>query len=847
NVPALTEELWALHFSGKDDALQQIETLLLDHTEHQIREIRLAFSDFPATLVARDIRRSLSPWNTPIKREEEIEVVEFDSAEDKIQKRQQDSIADEEFDDEEEDEFKPLYDIPGIHYALEGRTYLEVARIEQVYNDLYEYEDKQSLQQRIKDELPEEVQESLFDRLQGVQLEQIAAGVIKILAAYNKSIPDTPPPPATTEPLPKILPKYRKITWKRHLYVLGHSPRDAEIEGYQEISKHTALLSRDEFTKLRDLIHQTIGYQLDLRLYPQGVDFSAARTTWRIQDALEREEPFDDIIEALYGLSPSETASVRRSFEAITGVRLKDALSQKIIGDEYDIVAEFQRGLLHRRLYATPRAVYRTDILAHFNEGGHGASDARVASKTLAALKDNGIINYQELKQFLAPLTPRERSLVEDLYFQRHSKSLRHELEKSLSKAEMDCAISLLLGTDIDELLTLLQKSPEQLANQYQLSSLELRTLTEEFARRTNSNSDALLEFYLELSKHSTRPEHSSGAEALMLLTRNSVQTLRDLLRQKAIKKSVEESEIVGLLEHTFLHSLAIERTYCWRFGSLRQHLKALLSGGLISPETYCSCIFRLEGIPQEILDDMEIAISEDDDEDLKEIFMELGSHCRTVEECFPLENGEQSLTAALADMELSTPRINTLSLYFLGFYPDKVAEKVAEAIQSSTAHEREKRLQEIFIDPFEEGAQNPLLPADFNWITEMYILIRREYQERYGVPLLQAFLKAGIPEEYIDKIKVQLFGTDMVGVVEELIRARDGLLPVDAPTFIVRELEKFPYRYIEGVIELFEALRPGVSLLEEISNSKGENVGEAMSILNPPKKKKKSSTQDAE
>ena len=322
--------------------------------------------------------------------------------------------------------------------------------------------------------------------------------------------------------------------------------------------------------------------------------------------------------------------------------------------------------------------------------------------------------------------------------------------------------------------------------------------------------------------------------EALTRLLAVEAHLIREELRSLALKEEEAPSQPAECIFEIPYPALPfLEHAYSWKYGSLRKHLLALASDGHITREWFGHLLYRLEGIDAAIIDEIEIGLSEGDTKKLRVIFAELGYQCRTLEEVFLLENDDQSMKTAIMEMAGDEDeRVETV-LYFLGYYPDRVASFIEEALQRTHPREKEIRLREIFSNPFNVDAPNPLLPNDLNWINEMYIQIRRRFALQTGAPLMPRILESGISREFSMELKKQLFGSDIALIVDELAGALLETNGEEALSLLITSrLKESPPRYIRGICELLSALYPTESLETRLKKSTSETSKAALKIL---------------
>lgn len=101
-----------------------------------------------------------------------------------------------------------------------------------------------------------------------------------------------------------------------------------------------------------------------------------------------------------------------------------------------------------------------------------------------------------------------------------------------------------------------------------------------------------------------------------------------------------------------------------------------------------------------------------------------------------------------------------------------------------------------------------------------MYIQIRLEFKELCGESLLGAIQRSGVSGELVSQLQNQLFGTDVVGVAENLHKLLRNKLTPERALRVSKEWEHYPSRYREGVIELYNDRYPTTPITKELSLS---------------------------
>ncbi|MGA1192090.1 MAG: hypothetical protein ACO3XO_07395 [Bdellovibrionota bacterium] len=809
HIAELTEELWRDFFHGDSGKRQEIERTLLDLTEHQIRELRVAFGDYPATLLAKILREYLPPLKPPT----------------------------ENSSDEEETDNKPrkVYDfqLEAIRYLLKGRTPYEIRRIETVFNERARAANKPELRDHITKGFPLQLHEELLGLLEGETLKDCAARILTLLSEYQANPPKVAGmPQQISESLPSAPEKYHSFFWRRRLHHESSHLMDVELEAFQEIQAEVTMLSPFLFERLQEVLKE-VGSPLSPRLYRRGAPVSPGRTAALLNEAITHKESKESILSLIAGFTPGEMARVRIAYQARYGQALADHLAPYFSGDANN------DAYIHYRLSGALRAQFHVDLLAIFSPNEKQPSGSVLTTESfqerihqaVAFLQQEKIATFAELKNRIKNIPPGKLYLLEAEFEETTGKRLRETLPV-FSSPDSERAIALFHGTDIDTVVTAMLDNLEDAieAHWLNLSTQETALLANLYLTKAKRS------ILTTLLERLTMPDVNTGLihETLIRLLSVEARVIREELRALSLREenaSTQPGECIFEIPYPALPFL--EHAYSWKYGSLRKHLLSLVSDERISHEWFGKLIYRLEGIDSAIVDEIEIGLSEGDAKKLRMIFAELGYQCRTVDEIFLLENDDQSMKTAIMDMAGDEDeRVETV-LYFLGYYPDQVARLIEEALQRAHPREKEIRLREIFSNPFNSESPNPLLPNDLNWINEMYIQIRRRFALQTGTPLMPRILDSGISLDFSTELKKQLFGSDIALIVDELAGALSDTDGEEAlAVFITSRLKESPPRYIRGICELFSALYPKESLQARLKKSTSEHGNSALEIM---------------
>ena len=809
HIAELTEELWQDFFHGDSSKREKIESTLLDLTDHQIRELRVAFGDYPATLLAKTLKEYLPP----------LKPLSEDSS------------------DEEETDNKPRkvqeFQLEAIRCLMNGRTPYEIKRIEMIFNERARAANEPELRDYITRAFPLQLYEELLGLLEGETLKDCAARILTLFAEYQENPPKIAAmPQQISESLPNAPEKYRSFFWRRRLHHESSHLIDVELEAFQEIQAELTMLSPFLLERLQEVLKE-VGTPLSPRLYRRGAPVSPGRIAVLLNEAITHQESKESILSLIAGLTPGEMARVRVAYQARYGETLADHLAPYCSGNTNNDAS------IHYGLSGVLRAQFHVDLLSIFSPAEKQPSGSILTTESfqericqaVVFLQQEEIATFPELKNRLKNIPPDKLYLLEAEFESTTGKRLRETLPV-FSSSDREQAIALFHGTDIDTVVTAMIDDLEGAieARWLGLSIQEIALLASLYATKAKRS---LLTTLLE---RLTMPDVNTGLihEALIRLLSVEASVIREELRALSLGEedaSSQPGECIFEIPYPALPFL--EHAYSWRYGSLRKHLLSLVSDERISHEWFGKLMYRLEGIDSAIVDEIEIGLSEGDTKKLRMIFAELGYQCRTVEEIFLLENDDQSMKTAIMEMAGDEDeRVETV-LYFLGYYPDQVARLIEEALQRAHPKEKEMRLREIFANPFNSESPNPLLPNDLNWINEMYIEIRRRFALQTGTPLMPRILDSGIPLELSTELKKQLFGSDIALIVDELAGALSDTDGEEAlALFITSRLKESPPRYIRGICELFSALYPNESLQTRLKKSTSEHGKSALKIM---------------
>ena len=834
DIQLFSRKIWSIYFSGQPGLEEKLKALLLDLTDQQIREVRLAFSNLSAELVAEELFCTLSPWNTPIDDGSKKKIIEFDSASDFIEE------------EEEEEEFIPEYDFEGFCYALKGREKSEVEHIELMYNDIFSTQQgRMSLREQIETCFEGFEQEYSLSLLEGVSLERIAESIIEILKAYDGPRPGLTPIEQGITGEGPISENLLGKVWRRRMYREDLQPQDVEIEAQVEIQEQLRFLSDEQVANVQELVFEKCGYRLNGHLYKQFWDFSPARIAVELRMSWDRKISLVETFQLFEGFTPGMMSVIKLAFKAAFSEELDDFLQDFIPKDSDPVIARFLGSTLKVRTAGFPRAELDLDILSLWEIEDESEPDGRILTRDaeeeglhaeiVKRLQAGEGGTLEQLHSLLVPIASNKRFYIESDYATQTGELFRSRFEEvaPTSRELMTC---LLLGSDIVSLASAVLEQPAVLGNQLHLSDFELHALIGLFER--SSETSSLLEILLQANSQGgiKFPDFNNG---LMAFYRPSTRRFHPMLMNLGLDDGLNRDKVFPWFGQSYQCLKGFENAYTWLYGSLRGRLKSLLTNNQITKRLFGDVILRLEGIDHQMIDLIDELIDAVDLKGLQEVFRKMGPDCATFEEAYDISKGTFTLHNAILDVDADRAPIDRTILFLEGYYPDTVAKIIRKAILSESKDVAVAQLEQVFSDPFDEQHVNPLLPNDLNWITEMYIQIRLAYFEEYSCVLMSDLISADIGLDLLERLTIQLFGADTVGIVREFEAAAkaDGDVFVDE---FISKLKDKPARYIAGIRELYDARNPDQKLKSVIANSGSDRGVDALKVLEKKAKRKK-------
>ena len=144
--------------------------------------------------------------------------------------------------------------------------------------------------------------------------------------------------------------------------------------------------------------------------------------------------------------------------------------------------------------------------------------------------------------------------------------------------------------------------------------------------------------------------------------------------------------------------------------------------------------------------------------------------------------------------------------LYLDRYYPEFVAQEIHQVFSQASGEDLEKQLLRILVNPVKTENDNPRIPTDLSWISEMYLQVRVSYAEQFGVHLLDDCLMRNVSSTTLSILVADLYGERCFELTESInemdIAQRVGQ---DFIAGLEEIFEDHAARLLSGVADLYD------------------------------------------
>lgn len=798
-VPKLARELWQLFDPPVPILPETLAPKLEDYTNKQVLALRSEFNRLPARLLAERLSECLTPYSlSQDERKMDMETLR------EIMSR-----------GTTHEETKDLFEVDAIAYALRGRPRSEIELIEYYFASEISAdrpEGATTLPDCIIEALEDHEEQYLQTLLLGFDAHYFVERVERIFAGWRPGLPSkvavdvgswtTVGHVTISEGLSTTFPK-------RYAFRQDLAGWERELEVRDQVNRHLRALSSEQFTAVQAQLNQGVGLTLTPQFYPWLVSVDPRQRAEAVLDSLELSLNIEDLLDPIEYLLPAELLEVSQIFEVVSNQNFEQVLGaaarELLAVKTNDLFDRF----LEDRLTGRLRRPITADLLAPFIEEKCAVPlPEQISQAFIEALEVGDSIKMREA---LTQLDAKQRKELESWAFTKRGTALLQEVKGKLSPTEFDLIAELLAGFDPVSFADKAQKLPATLLELLDSSPRRVRAVINAIEAKTGAGPFDLLAG--EWAEHFS-PEETRKLSVIFLAPQT--RELRALLVRCRREDATALPEILALFATLRGKMVPFERSYHRLFGDLRLHLKELLSEEALTTAAFVEIILRLEELDTGLVSEIEGYIKEDSTADLQRLFRKHRTDLDTLRESFDLLHQDSGLRTTINRMNAHLYQINRTILFLDRFYPDIVADELVELVQRFSGTELETAIAAVLAHP-NDAPQQYRIPADPNWLGEMYHQVRCEYEVRRKNALVNDLREAGVAEKILETIAVQLYGPHSHSKLEEALES----IAVDKPgsaeekeAHFIKVIKECPVPLREHIFELGSILvTPGTGV----------------------------------
>lgn len=208
----------------------------------------------------------------------------------------------------------------------------------------------------------------------------------------------------------------------------------------------------------------------------------------------------------------------------------------------------------------------------------------------------------------------------------------------------------------------------------------------------------------------------------------------------------------------------ATEFLFNIKYTSLRRLLKELNVKGILSNDSLVSAILRLENIPTDTIEKINLTISKKTLRELLKILNTYPENQRTFEDIYEIIASKEIPTPRfkqiIKDSQSKLTDINECILYIDGYYPLELAKKMHKIISKD---EDAKKIKNNLTNLFLGKIDPTLIPTDVNWKVEQNYIATLYYKILFHENILASMRNINFSDDDLIEISKIIYSDEVV------------------------------------------------------------------------------------
>lgn len=769
DVEATAQTLWKLSCSSDPAQNSQALELLRHCTEKQVRAIRQAFAEIPYKIIATEIHDCLSKAIPHENEEDDLESWFLDTT--AAQPERPGAI--------------PLdRAVERLSYILNGRTSEELASLAIHYHNHYgsnQQHPEHTLIEDLKRALDEQEATSIITLLAGFNPATLADKINSLLFPVGRD--SAAKDRKTNAPYQDLqINKTLQQRFAKRALLRGNiSLIDRILNSSEEIEELLTGLIPQQIQAVNQQLRQRYNYEIDPELFHRLQPLNARAKAFQLQETIKTAKTARELFRSIAGLTPRQTSELNTAMSVMSGHSLEEVFRKRLTflyGRE--LPNDIETTLIDR-VAGNSRWPLQLDLLKVFPLqeesqtdnvwNSHWPCDDQTEQLAIELVElvensDNDAASKQtSLLQILSGMTFVQINSLERAFFEmtEPQQPLLQFLKAHLNHEFVECLELIFAGYNLEEDAKKILKSVAALFNlrNYPASGIKL---IEHFYQQSNGRS-----LEADIIKKLSAPELSNELlDLLSILYSPQALTCSELLDRFSSQNTEMLEQFRVLFDKKGLAALALERSYDYRYGRLRLHLKHLLSKEVLDHEAFAETILILENLVPQLPRLIYREIQENNAHSLLEILGQHRDGQPVIEEAYNLLFPDKNLRKAIMGMAINIDKISETLLHLEGYYPHDIAEEIIEICNNSHGDSLATEILTILSEPTSQKP-NHRIPRDPNWIDEMTHQVRLAFESKSGKSLIATLKAKSVSRKKIELIAIKMFSAEPANTAHDL------------------------------------------------------------------------------
>lgn len=763
DVPETAKTLWKLFCSPDPEKDHKALEILGKCTEKQIRAVRQAFAEIPYQIVTAEIHDCLSKPVFQNNKEDDLENWFLDTTATEVEKPSAIPLD------------RP---VERLRYILQGRNIEEINAIAIHYYNEYGREGQDphnALSEGLKGALSSEDAALIMPLLAGFSPIETAKQINSTIFPAGKHVAPRDQHTYSVYQDVHIEKSLRQRFAKRALLRDSISLVDRVLNSNEEIEELLTGLTANQIQLVNQQLRSQFGYEIDPELFPNTLVTDVRAKAFQLLETLQTAKTARELFRSISCLTPQQSDDLNTALRVMSGSNLEELLRKRL---NYLYGRELPKDIentLDNRLSGNSRWPLQIDLLNVFSlQEKQQKEKPSTWSSTwlpedqteqlaiqiaeLVEDPDNDLAGKQtKLLQILSGLSFAKISALERAFYEmtEPQQPLLHFFKVHLSHEFVECLELIFAGYNLEEDAQKILKSVAALFNMRNYPANGLKLLEQFYQQTTGRDLES------DITRKLSAAELSNELlDLLTILYSPQAFECAKLLDQFSPQQPEMLEQLKNIFNKKGIPAFALERSYDYRYGRLRLHLKYLLTKEVLSREAFAETIMILENIPPQLPRQIYQLIQENDVLSLLKVLGEHRDSQPVIEETYNLLFSDKSLRKAVMSMSINIDLISETLLHLEGYYPHDVANEIVEISHNYHGDELADVIIEILSESTPERP-NHRIPKDLNWIDEMTHQIRLAFESQTGKQLIATLRNKAVSKQKLETIALKVFSEE--------------------------------------------------------------------------------------